>query len=131
MAFIDSVEDQGKRADCIRLLEILGRLTGQPPAMWGSSIIGFGEYSYRTRDGKSHNWFEIGFSPRKQNLTLYLMTGFDQYEKYLDRLGKHRTSVSCLYVKRLADIDMSVLEEMLSETLARIATRSTDTGLIV
>lgn len=126
--FIDSIEDEVKREDSHHLVEMMERLSGHPAEMWGTSIVGFGEYAYETRDGKSHNWFRVGFSPRKQNLTLYVMTGFDRYGSYLSQLGKHSTGKSCLYVKKLEDIDRAVLEKMITASLEATENRKTDTG---
>ncbi len=130
-AYIESVDDETKQEDCFELVEMLERLTGDPATMWGDSIIGFGEYSYQTRDGKKHTWFKVGFSPRKQDLTIYVMTGFDKYGEYLSKLGKHRTGVSCLYIKKLGDIDREALESLIGESLLAIHNRTTDTSLIL
>lgn len=130
-AFLESVEDAQKRDDSFELVDTMGRLTGEPASMWGNSIVGFGDYSYKTRDGKNHSWFKIGFSPRKQNLTLYIMTGFERAESLLPDLGKHSIGKSCLYVKRLDDIDRNVLESLISQSLDAIDARTTDTGIIL
>ena len=119
-----------KRQDCFELVETMEPLAGEPAKMWGESIVGFGHYSYKTRDDKSHEWFKVGFSPRKQNLTLYIMTGFDEHDELLSNLGKYSTSVSCLYVKKLDDIDRDVLETLITQTLASVDRRTTDAGLI-
>ena len=129
-AFIESVEDETKRSDCHELVTMMERLTGDPASMWGKSIVGFGNYSYKTSDGKSHSWFKVGFSPRKQNLTLYIMTGFDKYDGYLTRIGKHSLGKSCFYVKKLDDIDRDVLEEMVAESIRWIDNRTSDTGIV-
>jgi len=115
--FIDQVEDPVKREDCHRLLKLMQDVTHEAPQMWGSSIIGFERYVYKYASGKTGEWPIIGFSPRKQNLTLYIMTGFDDYEALLAKLGKHKLGKSCLYVKRLADIDMDVLKELASQSV--------------
>ena len=86
--------------------------TGEPPRMWGASIVGFGSYHYAYASGREGDWMALGFSPRKANLTLYLMDGFGGYGELLDRLGKHSTGKSCLYIKRLSDVDVDVLREM-------------------
>ena len=129
-AFIESVENTVKRQNCFELVETMERLAGEPAEMWGDSIVGFGNYSYKTRDGKSHEWFKVGFSPRKQNLTLYIMTGFEEHDELLSNLGKYSTSVSCLYVKKLDDIDRDVLETLITQTLTSVDRRTTDAGLI-
>ena len=99
--FIKSVEDQTKRQDSLELLKIFEECTNEKPAMWGNSIVGFGSYHYKSeRSTQEGDWPLTGFSPRKQNLTIYIMPGFDIYQKELENLGKFKTSVSCLYVKR-------------------------------
>lgn len=113
-SFLDSVEDERKRVDSYTLLELIGEVTGDKPVMWGSSIIGFGTYHYKYASGREGDFMVTGFSPRKRNLTIYVMPGFDQYEQMLSRLGKYKTGRSCLYVNKLADIDMDVLRELLS-----------------
>ena len=113
-SFLDSVEDERKRVDCYTLLELIGEITGDKPVMWGSSIIGFGTYHYKYASGREGDFMVTGFSPRKRNLTIYVMPGFDQYEQMLSRLGKYKTGRSCLYVNKLADVDMDILRELLS-----------------
>ncbi|HSM50606.1 MAG TPA: DUF1801 domain-containing protein [Thermoanaerobaculia bacterium] len=119
--FVAAVEDPARRADCERLIEIMGRVTGAEPAMWGPSIVGFGRYRYRYASGRAGDWMLAGFSPRKRDLTVYLMAGFAGQEERLARLGRHKTSGgSCLYLKRLVDVDLSVLEELLRASVAEI-----------
>lgn len=113
-AFINKASDPIKRADAFTLLELLKKITNEPAKMWGTSIIGFGQYHYKSERSKQEgDWPLIGFSPRKQNLTIYVMPGFEDYQEMLSRLGKHKTSVGCLYLNKLADVDQSVLEELL------------------
>jgi hypothetical protein len=116
-AFIASVEDETKREDCRMLVDVMSKATGSPPLMWGTAIVGFGSYRYRYASGRENEWFKVGFSPRKQSLTLYIMDGFDEYESVLGRLGKHSTGKSCLYVKRLSDVDMKVLIELVERSV--------------
>ena len=113
--FIDAVPDETKRRDSYVLLELFRRVTGQEPRMWGTSIIGFGKYHYKSeRSTQEGDWPLAAFSPRKQNLTLYFMSGFDTFlAEDLAKLGKHKTSKACLYINRLADVDIAVLEEVL------------------
>lgn len=110
--FLNGVADERKRLDCFTLLEMMKAVTGQEPRMWGDSIVGFGTYHYQYASGREGDWFVTGFSPRKQNLTLYIMAGFDRYDELLQQLGKHTTGKSCLYVKRLGDVDLAVLREL-------------------
>ena len=114
MAFINAVPEETKRRDSLTLLELLGDITGEPAKMWGASIVGFGMYHYKSeRSSQEGDWPLIAFSPRKQSLTLYIMPGFDGYKDLLAKLGKHKTSVSCLYISKLADVDLEVLKELL------------------
>jgi hypothetical protein len=112
-AFIAAVENPTRRGDGFCILEIMRRETGIEPRMWGPSIVGFGSYHYRYDSGREGDMFLIGFSPRKANLTLYLSIDDEQLREMLPRLGKHKTSVACLYINKLADVDMAVLEEMI------------------
>jgi hypothetical protein len=112
--FIAAVEGEERRDDCRALVEIMRRVTGEEPVMWGPSIVGFGSYHYRYASGREGDWMLAGFSPRKRELTVYVMAGFEGAEKTLAKLGKHRASSgSCLYIKRLSDIDPSVLEDLI------------------
>ena len=119
-AFIDAVDDEPKRADSRIVAEMMAEITGVPGVVWGSSIVGFGKYHYRYASGREGDFFEAGFSPRKRALTLYVMAGFSEYEDLLGRLGRHSTGKSCLYVKRLADIDLDVLRELLTRSVSYI-----------
>ena len=111
--FINAQPDAGKKEDSRALLDLFAKVTGEQPQLWGSSIIGFGSYHYKSeRSSQEGDWPLISFSPRKQNLTLYFTTGFDDYAGLLDKLGKHKTSKGCLYINKLADVDMAVLEEL-------------------
>lgn len=115
-----------RRADCEQLLSLMTRLSGAAATMWGPSIVGFGRYQYRYASGRSGDWMRIGFSPRKQNLTLYLMNGFDDYDALLSKLGPHSTGASCLYIKRLADVDLDVLTTMITQSLQAMRERHPD-----
>lgn len=117
MDFMKSVDSDEKREDSLVLLKLYEDVTGEKAVMWGDSIIGFGSYHYKSERSKQEgDWPLIGFSPRKQQLTLYFMDGFDKYKDDLEKLGKHKVSVGCLYLKRLSEIDMSVLREMVSKS---------------
>lgn len=117
--FLEAIEDPGRRADCQMLAELLGKLTGEPAVLWGT-IVGFGRYRYKYPTGNSGEWFLVGFSPRKNDLTLYIMAGFSEYEGLMARLGKHKTGKSCLYLKKLADIDLAVLEQLITASVTKI-----------
>lgn len=113
-AFIAGIEHDTRRADAESMLEIMGRLTGYQPKMWGTSIVGFGRYHYVYESGREGDSTIVGFSPRKANLVVYLMPGYEDFTDQLSRLGKHKIGKSCLYINKLADIDRDVLEEMIT-----------------
>ena len=110
--FLASVENKRRREDGFTVLKIMQEITGLQPEMWGPSIIGFGSYHYKYESGREGAIFLTGFSPRKQSLSLYIMDGFDGREDMLTKLGKHRKSTSCLYINKLADVNMDVLREL-------------------
>lgn len=116
MEFLSAVEPEKKKNDSIYLLEMMKEITGEEPHMWGGSIIGFGDSSYSTSDGKDHKWFKIGFSPRKQNLSLYIMDGFEVHDEEMSKLGKFKTGKSCLYIKKIEDVDEGVLRELIEKS---------------
>jgi hypothetical protein len=115
--------DEGRRADCEALVKIMKQATKAEPVMWGPSIIGFGDLRYKGASGDM-DWFVTGFSPRKRDLTLYLMPGVQRYPELLTKLGKHSTGRSCLYIKRLADVDMTVLRELVTTSVKDIHTQT-------
>jgi len=116
-AFLDGVADEGRRQDCYTILEMMKKATRAEPKMWGDSIVGFGSYHYTYASGRGGDWLLTGFSPRKQNLTLYIMSGFSGFEELLSRLGKHKTGKGCLYIKKLADVDLAVLQELIDRSV--------------
>lgn len=119
--FIKSIEDESKRADCYSLLEIFNQATGEEPAMWGTSIVGYGSYHYKSeKSTQEGDWPLTGFSPRKQSLTIYIMPGFDSYTEQLSKLGKYKTSVSCLYIKKLSDVDTKVLKSIIKDSAQKM-----------
>lgn len=117
-ALIDALEDEAKRADSLALLEMMERVTGEVPVVWRGGIIGFGQYHYVYDSGHDGDSFLTGFAPRKREFSIYIMPGFSKEQDALDKLGKARTGRSCLYIKRLADIDMKVLEGMVERAVA-------------
>ena len=119
-AFIASVEPKTRKADAETLLGLMKRTTGMKPVMWGDSIVGFGRYRYKNRSGRAGEFFLTGFSPRKSAMTVYVMPGFKAYGDLLAKLGKHRHSVSCLYITRLANIELSVLETIIADSVERM-----------
>lgn len=115
--FINAVPDETKKQDSFRLLEIFIRITSEKPKMWGKSIIGFGQYHYKSeRSNQEGDWPLTGFSPRKHNLTLYIMPGFADMQDLLKDLGRHKTSVGCLYINKLSDINLGVLERIIEKS---------------
>jgi hypothetical protein len=115
--FLNAVENETKRQDSFTILELMKQETGAEPIMWGDSIVGFGTYKYKYASGREGEWPVIGFSPRVQDLTLYIMSGFDEYDALLNNLGKHSTGKSCLYIKKLEDVDQEVLRELVSKSV--------------
>ena len=115
--FIDGIADEQVRKDCRTVMRIMKAATGARPRMWGPSIVGYGSYHYRYASGREGEWFLTGFSPRKRNLSLYIMAGFSEYDTLLEKLGPHSTGRSCLYVKRLDDIDLGVLTELVERSV--------------
>lgn len=124
ISFISKLDDEQQRQDSLWLLDMMSDVTDAEPVMWGGSIIGFGDNSYTTSDGVERGWFHLGFSPRKGKLSLYIMGGFDEYadesgfepQKYLEKLGSHSTGKSCLYIKKLDDIDRDVLRQLVESS---------------
>lgn len=112
--FINSVPDKVKQDDCRTLIGLMTKVTGEAPKMWGASMIGFGNKRYKSpATGREVDWFIIGFSPRKSNLSLNLVLDIQRYGEALSKLGKHKTGVGCLYINKLADVDLNILEEMI------------------
>lgn len=120
--FLNSIADEQRRADCFAVVEMMKKATKAEPKMWGTSIIGFGHYHYKYASGRENDWFQIGFSPRKNDLTLYFCDGVERHKELLTQLGKFKHSVSCLYVKRLADLDAKVLKQMMQNSVANVKT---------
>ena len=115
--FLNSIKDEKKKADSFKILELMEKVTKDEPVMWGPSIVGFGKYHYKYESGREGDWFLTGFSPRKQNLTLYIMSGFKKYGELMKKLGKYKTGSSCLYINKLEDIDSKVLKSLISESV--------------
>lgn len=114
--FLNSIENETRRADGYRLLEIYKRVTGEEPKMWGPAIIGFGNAKLKYPDGREIDWMLAAFSPRKQNMTLYVICDSPKQPALLEKLGKHKTSVSCLYINKLSDVDEKVLEAIIKDS---------------
>jgi hypothetical protein len=120
-AFLNSVEHDKRRTDAFKVLDLMKEVTGEAPKMWGSSIVGFGDYRYKYESGREGEWFLAGFSPRKQNLTLYVMAGFDEYDDLLSKLGKYNTGKSCLYINKLEDVDLPTLKQLVKKSVEHVA----------
>ena len=116
-SFLESVEDRQKRADCRKVAAMMRRATGKRAKMWGASIVGFGTYHYKYESGREGDFMLTGFSPRKQALSVYIMPGFSKYGALMKKLGKFKTGKSCLYIKRLADVDEGVLEKLIDRSV--------------
>ena len=121
--FLNSVPDEMKRNDCFTILRLMKKITKSEPKMWGSSIVGFGTYHYKYESGREGDWFLTGFSPRKQNLTLYIMSGFNKYDELMKKLGKYKTGKSCLYINSLEDVDKKELKALITETFKYMSKR--------
>ena len=118
-AFLDGIESDQKRKDAKAIAKMMREATGARPKMWGSSIVGFGRYRTKYASGREGEWFLTGFSPRKQNLTLYILYGLKGHEKLLGKLGKHKTGKGCLYINKLADVDTDLLRELIARSVER------------
>lgn len=118
--FLKRIPDEATRRDCLTIAGIMKKATGDEPRMWGSSIVGFGTYHYKYSSGREGDWFTTGFSPRKQNLTLYIMAGFDRYDALMKKLGRYKTGKSCLYIRSLADVDTKVLTRLIQESVQHV-----------
>ncbi len=119
--FLKKVSDKDRREDCLKVLEIMKDVTGEEPKMWGSSIVGFGRYHYKYESGREGESMITGFSPRKGDLTLYIMGGFEPVSDLMARLGKHKIGKSCLYLKKLADVDAGVLRKIVEKSVKGMA----------
>ena len=118
--YLKKVENPTKREDSFKILELMKEVTKEEPVMWGDSIIDFGTYHYKYASGREGDWFLVGFSPRKQNLVIYLMTGFEKHQNLLKNLGKYKTGKSCLYVNKLKDINIQSLRELILKSVKHL-----------
>ncbi len=118
--FIAGIEDKQKRADCRELTKLMSGITGNRAKMWGSSMVGYGKYHYKYESGREGDFFLTGFSPRKQALVIYIVSGFDIHPELMEKLGKYKIGKSCLYVKKLDDLDREVLAQLVEESVAYI-----------
>jgi hypothetical protein len=114
--FLNSIDDANRREDSFAVLEIMQAITKQEAKMWGKAIVGFGTYHYVYASGREGNWMQVGFSPRKNALSLYIMSGFSNYSELMEKLGKYKTGKSCLYIKKLEDVDIKILKKLIRES---------------
>ena len=115
--FINKIPDEERRADCFAVAKIMEEVTGEKPKMWDSSIVGFGSYHFKYDSGREGDWLVTGFSPRKKDLTLYIMMGFEKHPELMQKLGKYSTAKSCLYIKRLSDVHVPTLKKLIKESV--------------
>ena len=118
--FLNRIEDEKKRQECFVILSLMQQITGYPPRMWGDSIVGFGSIHYKYATGHEGDMALTGFSPRKQNLTIYIQMGFERYTDLMAKLGKYKTGKSCLYIKTVADIDLKVLGKLIERSVTAV-----------
>jgi len=121
--FLNTIENKKRKSDCSTILELMKSCTHSKPVMWGTSIVGFGTYHYKYDSGREGDFMLTGFSPRKQSLTLYIMSGFSKYPELMEKLGKYKTGKSCLYIKDLADIDIKILKKLIMASIVYIANK--------
>jgi hypothetical protein len=119
-SFLNGIQDETKRNDAFQILEMMKKVTKSQPKMWGTSIIGFGDYHYKYASGREGDYFLTGFSPRRQNLTLYISGGFDEHGDLLDKLGKYTLGKGCLYIKKLEDVDTKVLRHLVERSVKKM-----------
>ena len=119
-ASISAIADEARREDCLALLALMKRATGEEPRVWSSGLIGFGTYHYKSSSGQEGDWFPVGFASRKAALTVYLGLELGSLAEQLERLGKHKTGKGCIYIKRLSDVDRGVLEQLVAEAYAHM-----------
>ena len=124
MNYLNTIEDEQRKKDCVELLELFSKTTGQVAKIWGKDIVGFGSYHYKGKSGREGEWFPLGFSSRKANLTIYMPAGFKNFEKELAEIGKHKVSAGCLYVKSLEGIDKKILKELAKKAYLKMTTNN-------
>lgn len=124
--YLNAITHEQRAKDCREIHRIMQEVTGAPGTMWGTSIIGYGSYHYKYESGREGDWMLVGFSNRKQSISLYIMSGFKNYEDLLSRLGKYKTGKSCLYINKLEDIDVDILQEMIASSIKKVQQKYKD-----
>ena len=124
--FVRAVTDEERRRDCQAMIRMMSEVTGAEPEMWGTSIVGFGRYHYKYASGREADWMLLGFSPRKKDLTLYVMAGFEDFPELMQKLGRYKTGTSCLYLRKLEDVDTKVLRKLLKGSVKKTSKYRTD-----
>jgi len=124
--FLEGVDNESKRKDCEEILTMMQEATGCEPKMWGASMIGFGSYHYKYDSGREGDFMLVGFAPRKSNISVYIIPGFSDYESELEKLGKHKTGKSCLYINKLEEVDKNVLQHLISDSVVRMRKKYPD-----
>jgi len=114
--FLNSIPDEKKRRDSFTILDLMKQTTQIEPKMWGGAVVGFGDVHYKYQSGREGDWFKVGFSPRKQNLTLYLSYGFEEFGDLLAKLGKHKLGKACLYINKVEDVDLDILKQLVEKS---------------
>jgi len=122
--FLASVENDRRRDDAMTVCKMMQEITGEEPAMWGPTMVGFGTYHYKYDSGREGDWFVAGFAPRKASLVVYIMSGFKRHDVLMKKLGKHKTGGSCLYINKLSDVDMDILRELISRSVEYVSSTS-------
>ncbi len=122
-AYLNAITDKQKRSDCKAVAKMMRDATGKRARMWGGSLVGYGSYDYKYASGREGTWFICGFSPRAQNITIYIMPGFSGFKKLMNKLGKYKTGKSCLYIKKLEDIDQNVLKDLITGSVNEMRRR--------
>lgn len=115
--YLDAIDNTQRKKDCLKIHELMKKVSGHEGSMWGESIVGYGSYHYKYDSGREGDWFLAGFSNRKQSISIYIMSGFSRYDDLLANLGKHKTGKSCLYINKLDDIDESILQEIIETSI--------------
>lgn len=115
--YLDAIDDPQRKKDCLKIHELMQNVSGHEGNMWGDSMVGYGSYHYKYESGREGDWFLVGFSNRKQSISIYIMSGFSRYDDLLSNLGKHKTGKSCLYINKLEDIDESILQDMIETSI--------------